>query len=302
MYSLHTSLPALLSFVFLLFRSLPPPSSVSILLSLSPSPSLFILQISCSSFLHTLFIISNISSQTRSNPSRGPPTHRTSGPRNPSTTLSSCFLTLLLPLQSSSPLLPTSRAISSAFCTFQTDRSLPSDLSQMALSHQNNRASLLAGLRTGGVRSSSANVPHTAAPGATFNFPRFASHHEEPEYDSEPQDIYVPNRSHHGPVTSAVDGARFSYQQSATSQINPAAQPFTPSVNVQQAQNLQIQMMQMEILRLQVSPPPIVFPNLLIHFLIPHPPLIRHNSIRLNFSLKPNFSNTNRPSRFATGV
>ena len=125
----------------------------------------------------------------------------------------------------------------------------------MAVSHQNNRASLLAGLRTGGVRSSSASVPHTAAPGATFNFPRFAHHNEEPEYNSEPQDIYLPNRTHNGPVTSAVDGTRFSYQQSTSSQINPAALPFTPSVNVQQAQNLQIQMMQMEILRLQVSLP-----------------------------------------------
>ncbi|KAG9112305.1 Ribosome biogenesis protein erb1, partial [Ceratobasidium sp. 392] len=42
--------------------------------------------------------------------------------------------------------------------------------------HGNNRASLLAGLRTGGVRSvSGANVPHTAAPGGSFQIPRFAS-------------------------------------------------------------------------------------------------------------------------------
>ena len=129
----------------------------------------------------------------------------------------------------------------------------------MAVSHQNNRASLLAGLRTGGVRSTSANVPHTAAPGATFNFPRFPSHSrdqqidEEFDYNSEAQDIYAPNRFHQGPLTSAVDGTRFSYQQSASSQINPAALPFSPNVNVQQTQNLQMQMMQMEILRLQVS-------------------------------------------------
>jgi hypothetical protein len=38
----------------------------------------------------------------------------------------------------------------------------------MAVSQQNNRASLLAGLRTGGVRSTSANVPHTAAPHHIF--------------------------------------------------------------------------------------------------------------------------------------
>lgn len=138
----------------------------------------------------------------------------------------------------------------------------------MAVSHQNNRASLLAALRTGGVRSSSNNAPHTAAPGATFNFPRFPSHSEEIEYNSEPQDVYVPNRIRNGPLTSAVDGSRFSYQQNAPSQINPAAMPFTPSVNVQQAQSLQIQMMQMEILRLQVSFPftaQTFFSDLLIH-------------------------------------
>ncbi|KAG8693941.1 hypothetical protein FRC08_008801, partial [Ceratobasidium sp. 394] len=40
----------------------------------------------------------------------------------------------------------------------------------------NNRASLLANLRTGGVRSTSGiNVPHTAAPGGSFQIPRFAS-------------------------------------------------------------------------------------------------------------------------------
>lgn len=123
----------------------------------------------------------------------------------------------------------------------------------MAVSQQNNRASLLAGLRTGGVRSTSASVPHTAAPGATFNFPRFPPHDEELEYNSEPQDIYVPNRIHQGPLTSAVDSTRFSYQQSASSQINPAALPFSPSLNVQQAQSLQMQMMQMEIIRLQAQ-------------------------------------------------
>ncbi|KAF8609817.1 hypothetical protein BDV93DRAFT_154531 [Ceratobasidium sp. AG-I] len=43
-------------------------------------------------------------------------------------------------------------------------------------SHANNRASLLANLRTGGVRSASgAGIPHTAAPGGSFQIPRFAS-------------------------------------------------------------------------------------------------------------------------------
>ena len=38
----------------------------------------------------------------------------------------------------------------------------------------NSRASLLAGLRTGGVRSVSGPVPHTASPAGTFNVPRYA--------------------------------------------------------------------------------------------------------------------------------
>jgi len=128
----------------------------------------------------------------------------------------------------------------------------------MAVSQQNNRASLLSGLRTGGVRSTSANVPHTAAPGASFNIPRFASFRDQPvdeefDYNPEPQDVFVSNRTHQGPLTSAVDSTRFSYQQSSSPQINPNAIPFSPSVNVQPAQSMQMQMMQMEILRLQVS-------------------------------------------------
>ena len=129
----------------------------------------------------------------------------------------------------------------------------------MAVSQQNNRASLLSGLRTGGVRSTSANVPHTAAPGASFNIPRFASFsrdqpiNEEFDYNPETQDVFVSNRTHQGPLTSAVDSTRFSYQQSSSPQINPNALPFSPGVNVQPAQSLQMQMMQMEILRLQVS-------------------------------------------------
>ena len=157
----------------------------------------------------------------------------------------------------------------SVFYTFRIDPS------EMAVSQQNNRASLLAGLRTGGVRSTSVNMPHTAAPGATFNVPRFASYsREQPiggefDYGSEAQDVYVPSRVHQGPLTSAVDGTTF-YQQSASTQINPAALPFTPSVNVQQAQSFQMQMMQMEILRLQVIFFPVsnVFFDLLTHFSI----------------------------------
>lgn len=131
----------------------------------------------------------------------------------------------------------------------------------------NSRASLLSGLRTGGVRSSSATIPHTAAPGASFNVPRLALHNsgnfpnEEQDYISEmPNNIYANN--HHGgnrtiPLTAAVDGPnnRFSQQQRA---MNPNVTPFSPAftpnqhANVQaQQQALQMQMMQLEIMRIQ---------------------------------------------------
>lgn len=79
----------------------------------------------------------------------------------------------------------------------------------------NNRASLLAGLRTGGVRQP-AQMPHTAAPNVT-SFPRTEL-----------------------PMTASINGS-FGHMQSAHAQAQAQAQ--------QQA--LQMQMMQMEILRLQ---------------------------------------------------
>ena len=82
----------------------------------------------------------------------------------------------------------------------------------------NNRASLLAGLRTGGVRQPS-QVPQTAAP----NVSSF-SHLDMP-------------------MTASVNGG-FNVL-SAQAQAQARAQ-------VQQQQALQMQMMQMEILRLQV--------------------------------------------------
>lgn len=79
----------------------------------------------------------------------------------------------------------------------------------------NNRASLLAGLRTGGVRSTSGAVPQTAAPTVT-SFPR--------------QEM---------PMTAAVGGSFNQMYAQAQAQA--------------QAQAFQMQMMQMEIMRLQVS-------------------------------------------------
>jgi len=127
----------------------------------------------------------------------------------------------------------------------------------------NPRASLLAGLRTGGVRSTSsplANVPYTAAPGATFNIPRYASQNGQlffQQEESEDQVIEAPSHNiFSGAMTAAVDGPnnRFTQQQRG---MNPNSVPFspgfqTPSAQVQaQAQALQMQIMQLEIIRLQ---------------------------------------------------
>ncbi|KAJ4472274.1 hypothetical protein J3R30DRAFT_3709719 [Lentinula aciculospora] len=133
----------------------------------------------------------------------------------------------------------------------------------------NSRASLLSGLRTGGVRSSSASFPHTAAPGGAFNIPRIVSHansgnlpNEEQDYLAEmPSNMYANN--HQGgnriPLTAAVDGPnnRFSQQQRG---MNPNVAPFSPAFNsnaISQAnqaqQALQMQMMQLEILKIQAA-------------------------------------------------
>ncbi|KAK7470869.1 hypothetical protein VKT23_002285 [Stygiomarasmius scandens] len=126
----------------------------------------------------------------------------------------------------------------------------------------NSRASLLSGLRTGGVRSTSASIPHTAAPSGSFNVPRFPasqSHSVFPEEDDDqvaeiPSNFYNNAHSRNHPMTAAVDGPnnRFSQQQSRG--MNPNSAPFTPSfaqTNNVQAQALQMQMMQLEIMRIQ---------------------------------------------------
>ncbi|KAG5646408.1 hypothetical protein DXG03_003458 [Asterophora parasitica] len=146
----------------------------------------------------------------------------------------------------------------------------------MTTAPPNHRASLLSGLRTGGVRSTSSSIPHTAAPGVTFNVPRFASHHHNsspfPE-DEEDQLAEIPHHNiyaAHGaraiPVTAAVDGPnnRFSaqQQQQVPRGMNPNSVPFSPaafnpnmvpqSAQIQnQAQALQMQMLQLEVMRIQ---------------------------------------------------
>lgn len=139
----------------------------------------------------------------------------------------------------------------------------------MATASNNNRASLLSGLRTGGVRSASGNIPHTAAPGGSFNIvPRFASQHSnqaifpEEQDDESDQVLEIPQahlfqNQRIMPMTAAVDGPnnRFMQQQRG---MNPNSVPFSPAysqnmaapANNQQAA-IQMQMMQMEILRIQ---------------------------------------------------
>ena len=122
----------------------------------------------------------------------------------------------------------------------------------------NSRAALLSGLRTGGVRSVSGPVPHTAAPTGTFNIPRYsppihsgAFPEEEEEYDVVSQNMYMHNNANHmqqHPMTAAVDGAanRFAQQQMLGMNTGGFMDPQA------QMQALQLQMMQMEIARLQV--------------------------------------------------
>jgi hypothetical protein len=126
-----------------------------------------------------------------------------------------------------------------------------------------NRASLLSGLRTGGVRSAS-NIPHTAAPGVTsFHIPRVPSHLQSsvfPEEDDEQgqyaQNVFVNHRVNKTmPMTAAVDGPNNRFMQQQQRDVNPNIGSFSPAFagqpNHVQAQALQMQMMQLELLRMQ---------------------------------------------------
>ncbi|KAJ7499135.1 hypothetical protein FB451DRAFT_1334652 [Mycena latifolia] len=136
----------------------------------------------------------------------------------------------------------------------------------MTTASPNPRASLLSGLRTGGVRSTSASIPHTAAPGGSFNVPRFASQlHQSsifPEEDDDQmvevpeQNVFASHAAPRMPMTAAVDGPdnRFTQQQRG---MNPNSAPFSPAFmaqpNQSQAQAFQMQMMQLEIMKMQAA-------------------------------------------------
>lgn len=100
----------------------------------------------------------------------------------------------------------------------------------MTTANTNNRASLLAGLRTGGVRSA-LDHPHTASPAATFNLtPSFKEDDDHIFHQNISQDTYP----HHQPM-------------------NPNSIPFTPAFSPPQAQ-IQMQLLQLEMMRIQVRP------------------------------------------------
>ena len=134
------------------------------------------------------------------------------------------------------------------------------------------RASLLSSLRTGGVRSASMGVPHTAAAGASFDISRFSagsynqqSYREEDDQLSDllSQNMYInpQQRTYQLPNTAAVDGGVNMFAQQQAHFTNGLT-PGMPSPNSAlgsaplhahaQQQALQIQLMQLELIRMQV--------------------------------------------------
>jgi len=119
-------------------------------------------------------------------------------------------------------------------------------------STHNSRASLLAGLRTGGVRSA-------AQP--AFSLPHFPSQSQPSLYpDEDDLPPFVDSNPH--PLTAAVDGSnnRFAHQQ-VHSALNPNSAPFSPTFfsqnalpqNQLQNQAFQRQLLQLEMMRIQAQ-------------------------------------------------
>lgn len=116
-------------------------------------------------------------------------------------------------------------------------------------STHNSRASLLAGLRTGGVRS---------AVQPSFSLPRYPSQSQPSLY---PDDDFVDSIPI--PSTAAVDGSNNRYTlQQPSSGLNPNSAPFSPTLFSQNAmqqsqfqnnqQAIQMQLLQLEMMRIQV--------------------------------------------------
>jgi hypothetical protein len=130
----------------------------------------------------------------------------------------------------------------------------PNTTKAMTIAYTNNRASLLAGLRTGGVRSSTLETPHTAAPAGTFNLRHLSSHPTSFPEDDQVTEIFHQHVSldRDVPMTAAVDGSlnRFSHRQGMNPNSIPFSPAFAPNMGPPQAQ-IQMQMLQLEMMRIQ---------------------------------------------------
>ena len=126
----------------------------------------------------------------------------------------------------------------------------PNSTKAMTTANTNTRASLLAGLRTGGVRSSM-DPSHTASPGGTFDL-RPPSNYRPTSF-SEDTEKFHQNISLDSdvPMAVAVDGPinHFSQHQ-GTRGMNPNSVPFSPGFAPQA--HIQMQMLQLEMMRIQV--------------------------------------------------
>lgn len=129
----------------------------------------------------------------------------------------------------------------------------------LLLMSSSHRASLLNGLRTGGVRSVSASVPHTSAPAATtFSVNRFPTQPHPTNIFPE-EDNQLPEMPHHlfnyrNPQrTAAVDGNSHLPRQQAQylDRINLGFSH--PSTMSPQSQAMSMQMLQLEMMRIQVG-------------------------------------------------
>ena len=119
------------------------------------------------------------------------------------------------------------------------------------MAQSNNRASLLSGLRTGGVRSVSG--PHSAAPGGSFNVPRFASATHQPAIYEDTSDgldfggqtlQYGGFNPYGGPMTAGFNDRAPRFQQQQQEQFLRQAQFAAMGMGMDQTQLLQMQMMQ----------------------------------------------------------
>ncbi|KAF8803901.1 hypothetical protein BYT27DRAFT_7171361 [Phlegmacium glaucopus] len=126
----------------------------------------------------------------------------------------------------------------------------------MTTANTNTRASLLAGLRTGGVRSSALDAPHTASPAGTFEVRRISSNYHLTSFSEEDQ---VTEKFHQNisqdrdvPMTAAVDGPLNLFSQlQGTRGMNPNSIPFSPAPNMTPQAQMQMQMLHLEMMRIQ---------------------------------------------------